>query len=268
MPWTFNVPMPDGSAYVLTKLLAKGQQNPKTAKSDARQDKYLTYSQSLAPANASGFNLCSSSSHGCRTGCLFTSGHAAIFPTTIQPSRIAKARFFKLYTTDFIARLKVELTSANRRAKKLGKVLCVRLNVLSDVMWEKVAPSIFSDFPDVVFYDYTKHKPRMMRYLSGQLPTNYHLTFSWSENNEQACLEVLRSNGNVAVPFHVKYSAKGGYKPLPAKFLGHPVIDGDQTDLRFLEGNAGQIIGLRAKGRAKLDLSTGFVVSLSDRRVA
>ena len=44
---------------------------------------------------------------------------------------------------------------------------------------------------------------------------------------------------------------------LPETFLGYPVVDGDKTDERFLNGAV--IVGLTAKGKAKHDTS-GFVV--------
>jgi hypothetical protein len=48
---------------------------------------------------------------------------------------------------------------------------------------------------------------------------------------------------------------------LPATFTiggkSFPVINGDETDLRFLDAK-GVIVGLRAKGKARKD-TTGFV---------
>jgi len=54
---------------------------------------------------------------------------------------------------------------------------------------------------------------------------------------------------NVAAVFH----------KVPETYLGRPVINGDETDLRFLDPK-GVIVGLKAKGKAKKD-TTGFVVS-------
>ena len=47
-------------------------------------------------------------------------------------------------------------------------------------------------------------------------------------------------------------------KELPRKWLGIEVIDGDDSDLRFQDGE-GKIVGLLEKGLAKKD-ETGFVV--------
>ena len=53
---------------------------------------------------------------------------------------------------------------------------------------------------------------------------------------------------NVAAVFH----------EVPETYLGRKVINGDETDLRFLDPK-GVIVGLKAKGKAKKD-KTGFVV--------
>ena len=47
------------------------------------------------------------------------------------------------------------------------------------------------------------------------------------------------------------------------QFLGRDIVDGDDTDLRFLEPND-IISALYAKGRAKLD-GTGFVVDIPEQ---
>jgi hypothetical protein len=180
------------------------------------------------------------------------------------PARIAKARFFKLYQTEFLDRLTFEIGCAKRLADRKGTELFVRLNVFSDVMWERVAPSIFRDFPDVVFYDYTKHYNRMLRFINGDFPPNYHLTFSWSGVNQEQSLDVLRNGSNVAIPFHVKYRGENR-RPLPSKFLEYEIIDGDVTDLRPLDPT-GKVVGLRVKGKGKAD-DTDFVIHPNDGRV-
>jgi hypothetical protein len=47
-------------------------------------------------------------------------------------------------------------------------------------------------------------------------------------------------------------------KYLPTHYKGAEVVDGDETDLRFLDGH-GKVIGLKEKGLAKKDES-GFVL--------
>jgi len=45
---------------------------------------------------------------------------------------------------------------------------------------------------------------------------------------------------------------------IPSTFRGIPVVSGDNSDVRHLDDD-GVIVGLYAKGKAKLD-ATGFVV--------
>ena len=115
--------------------------------------------------------------------------------------------------------------------------------------------SIFKHFNDIQFYDYTKSFKRMCSFLDkpfikgeAKFPSNYHLTFSRSENNDKKCEMVLAMGGNVAVVFR---------NQLPKTWKGFDVVNGDETDLRFLD-KRGVVVGLIEKGMAKKD-STGFV---------
>ena len=89
----------------------------------------------------------------------------------------------------------------------------------------------------------------MTSFLSGEMPANYHLTFSRSESNEPLVAAVLASGGNVAVVFRGK---------LPKKWKNKRVVSGDESDLRFNDPK-NVVIGLVEKGKAKKDFS-GFVV--------
>ena len=124
-------------------------------------------------------------------------------------------------------------------------------------MFEKQKFSFMQNFPNVQFYDYTKHFNRMIKYLRGELPANYHLTFSRYEANDFQTTQVLKAGGNVAVVFRNK---------LPATYKGFKVIDGDLHDLRFLD-KKNVVVGLKEKltlnNKGKLDRdNSGFVVDL------
>ena len=96
-------------------------------------------------------------------------------------------------------------------------------------------------FADVQFYDYTKVPGRDLG-----IP-NYHLTFSLAESNEEDAAAELQRGMNIAVVFD----------GVPSEYLGVPVVDGDESDLRFLDPS-GVVVGLKAKGEARGDTS-GFV---------
>ena len=81
------------------------------------------------------------------------------------------------------------------------------------------------------------------------LMKNYHLTFSRSECNDNETKKLLSLGANIACVFR---------DGLPKSWQGREVIDGDETDLRFLDGQ-NKIVGLVEKGLAKKD-ETGFVL--------
>ena len=239
-------------------LLTTG--NPKTAKGEGHG--YLTAIMHLAPHKVAGFNVCGYASKGCAAACLNTAGRGGIGLDSdglnmIQIARIQRTRFFRRDSRAFMRRLHAEIAAHERRAIAHGLTPAVRLNGTSDLPWEKLKcgghPNVMAAFPGVTFYDYTKW-PISKRALD-RAP-GYSLTFSLCEDNDARAADALRAGVNVAAVFDTRKSAE-----LPASFtidgVTAPVIDGDATDLRFLDPS-GVIVGLRAKGRAKRDMS-GFV---------
>lgn len=247
----------------MPSLLSIGT-NPKTLKGNALG--YWTAILHLSPAQEANAMLpaghslnafttmCPHSTPGCRAACLHTAGRGGLFPS-IPKARARKTISFLTDREAFMLKLSQEIGRFTVKALKAGFKPCVRLNGTSDVQWEKVLLSgrtLMAWHPEVSFYDYTKHPGRF------QLPQNYSLTYSLAETERSRvqALSALVKGRNVAVVFDTK---KG--QALPTHFDGFRVIDGDVSDLRFLDGQPsgqGVIIGLRAKGRAKTD-SSGFV---------
>ncbi len=97
------------------------------------------------------------------------------------------------------------------------------------------------------FYDYTKILGRKVSEIS-----NYHLTFSAADGNDIDVTKAVAQGYNVAVVFGIKKTL-----PMPEDYVGMPVFNGDDSDLRFLDPK-GVVVGLYAKGKAKKDTS-GFV---------
>jgi hypothetical protein len=91
----------------------------------------------------------------------------------------------------------------------------------------------------------------MIKFLNGDMPTNYHLTFSYTPENEDKAKEVLALGGNVAVVFNEKATKKHLPSFIGKRFLGHEVINGDVHDLRFDDPQGGYVVGLTRKGRKK-----------------
>ena len=226
------------------KLL--GIANTKTMKGEKYG--YQTYIMHLAPSTLSGYQVCPMASPGCASACLNLSGMGKF--SNVQAARIAKTKWFFEDREAFMAQLVKETEAAIRKAAKLGLLPVFRLNGTSDIRWENYSvirdgvtyANIMEAFPQQQFYDYTKIPNRR------DLPANYHLTFSRSEVNEMQVLEVMRSGMNVAVVFD----------EIPAKWMGVKVVDGTETDLRFLDEDF-VVVGLKANGKAKKD-QTGFTV--------
>ena len=232
---------------IKTTLLTSG--NAKIVKGEKLG--YITKGIHLAPANLSGYETCKWRSKGCTMACLNTAGRGQM--NSIQDSRIAKTKLFFEQTEDFLTKLQKEIASTIKSAKKKAMEAVFRPNLTSDLLWEDIkfedGETILQKFPETQFYDYTKSFMRMAQFINGELPSNYHLTFSRSENNQKLVEMVLEMGGNVAVVFRGQ---------LPKTWKGYEVINGDENDLRFRDKKGGYIVGLIEKGRAKKD-ETGFV---------
>lgn len=201
--------------------------NPKIMKSI--EQGWATAGLSLAPAWESGHNTCPNHSTECSAACINKLGMGNL--PKVQEARIRRTREYFNNRTDFLTSLNADIYQFCFNAHQLGLKPALRLNVYSDIRWER--HGIPQRWSGVSFYDYTKIPNRK------NLPPNYKLTFSFSGNNLNDCRKALANGMGVAVPFLGK---------LPDTWLGHKVIDGDADDLRFLDPSP-CIVGLRAKGR-------------------
>ena len=230
------------------KLFTTG--NPKLMKGEKKG--FLSFVLHLAPADLSGKNTCPKATAGCKAACLNTAGRGGIFKkgestNVIQQARIRKTKAFFENRQEFLNELTVEIIKTIKSAEKKNLIPVFRLNGTSDISWEKYevanGKNIFQMFPEVQFYDYTKINNRKVKHIP-----NYHLTFSKADGNDADVLAAKESGLNIATVF----------RSLPESYLGRQVINGDETDLRFLD-EKNVIVGLKAKGKAKKDTS-GFVV--------
>jgi hypothetical protein len=234
------------------KLLSTG--NPKILK--GIKQGYNTYILHLAPADLSGYNTCPKATAGCKAACLNTAGRGGMFKkgestNMIQEARIRKTKMFYEQRQDFMLALKKDIELAIKQSKKLGLIPVIRLNGTSDLSWEKYdmipGQNVFECFPDIQFYDYTKILGRKVKGI-----TNYSLTFSAADGNDNDVVKAIQQDYNIATVFGIKKTL-----PMPETYMGRPVFNGDESDLRFLDPK-GVVVGLYAKGKAKKDTS-GFV---------
>jgi len=224
--------------------------NPKIVKGDKLSDKYLSAIMHLSPINT---RICPYQDIAkCKEACLNTAGRGGIFKkgestNVIQEARKRKTDLFLNDRDTFMSLLVKDIEAFVRKCERLGKKPCIRLNGTSDIQWEyelHEGKNMFEHFPQVQFYDYTKIPTRKVSSIK-----NYHLTWSYSQANDKYARLFEQVPYNKAVVFH------GG---LPRLFKGMKVIDGDTTDMRFLD-KANRVIGLKAKGKARQDKS-GFVI--------
>ena len=225
------------------------QGNHKTIKGEKYG--WKTYGIHLSPNIVSGYNVCFDATTGCINACLDTSGRGQM--PSVQNARTNKTKRFFEDRKGFLTDLWKEVKSAVKSATKKELKFCMRPNLTSDLPWESIrhnGQSLMDAFNPCRFYDYTKSLKRFTRFLNGELPENYHLTYSRSEETTDSLVIALcKSGGNVAVVFRER---------LPETWLGFEVLNGDENDLRFKD-KKGCIVGLIEKGLAKKD-ETGFVV--------
>jgi len=229
--------------FTKSKKLLNIDNNAKTVK--GQQKGYKTAILYLAPSTQSGFQVCPMASEGCKKACLYTAGHGAF--NNVQQGRINKTRWYIQERNTFMAQLRKEITNHIKNCSNKGFIPCIRLNGTSDISFENTG--IFEEFPNVQFYDYTKIYKRALKYVNGQYPSNYHLTYSLNEDNYKEAFDILLKGGNISAVFR---------NELPETYKGYRVINADETDLRFTDDN-NIIAGLMAKGKAKKDYS-GFVL--------
>jgi broad specificity phosphatase PhoE len=241
---------PTEEYYIPSKLLGSGQ-DPKTVKGEKYG--YTTYIAYMAAHDKSGvINVCkfaTTGPGGCVNACLANDGQGALPVGMI--GRINKTKFFNYDPETYMAKLDREITNAKKNLKP-GQKLSIRLNGTSDLPWEKLRfgdsqQTMMERHPDTQFYDYSKY-PDVLR----DIPENYHLTYSYTgkPGSEERSNKWAEKGVNTAVVF------RGG---MPAEYLGRPVVDGDTSDLRFLDPE-GVIVGLHAKGKAlRKDKAGNFI---------
>ena len=148
--------------------------------------------------------------------CLYTAGRVRF--DSVRHRRIRKTIWLAAARTGFVKELKRNVTRLVARAHRLGLKSTVRINGTSDLPW--LAQELAAAFPEVQFYDYTKHPKPWLRTLP-----NYHLTFSHSGHNFEDCLEALQHGINVAVVL-----ATGRGDALPETWNGFAVTIRNTAD--------------------------------------
>lgn len=237
-------------------LLTKGEASPKLAK----DQRYMTRILYLASAVYKS-ELCPNAGL-CKEHCLIVhagrgaiggydqNGQSLIGDSTlgnaVQRARKARSDWYLTDSASFKAQLVNEIKLAVKASTKAGIPLAIRLNGGSDLDWG----DIYAHFPEIQFWEYTKRPD-----LAVGQQMNVHWTYSQSERTTDRILGALIGKVNIAMVFNTKRGL-----PLPSLVGSVPVIDGDLSDLRFLD-ERGVIVGLRLKKLKKINrqMSNGFI---------
>jgi hypothetical protein len=207
---------------------------------------WLTYALQLAPGKISGHEVCPWRG-SCFFTCVYGSGHGQ--HKRVKGARIRRTKLLFEETTRFEEELRSDLVQLRGIARRRDVKPACRPNAFSDVSWEVVMPWIFKDFPEVQFYDYTKGFDRMEEWAAGEMPANYHLTYSWSEKSPGEAVDLTNRGWNVAVASHTKPDHRH-------------VVNGDEHDLTFLHP-PGSLLWLKPKGKA-IKNPTAFIPARTD----
>ena len=190
----------------------------------------------------------------CFKPCLKFAGRGVI--SNVAAGRQSKSDYWHNDRAGFLKQLRQEIKNFIILCKRQNKQAAFRLNTISDINWERYG--IPQDFPDAIFYDYTKSAGRLEK-----LPENYQLIFSYSgaPKYQKQVMRALKTAAPIAVVFR-------GHVPTGKFFLGREIVDGDASDLKNLKYK-NKIIGLKLKGSNKTQKTKSpFVVEPSQARAA
>jgi hypothetical protein len=244
--------------------------NSKLRRLPGRAGRYRAIGLAMAPAGHSGRNLCTWSTEACREACNgFFSGMNVT--RTTRAALVGRAKLFHDHRAEFAEKLFRELSNFAKLCARSGVIPAVRLNVSTDIVWERILPEIFAEFPAIEFYDYTAALPRHRP----TTPRNYALSHSWKETTTaDDVASIVEAGRNLVVPFDSAWIPQRGlYGALPESLtieggargpIALRCVNGDRHDIRLpaVDGR-GVVVALHGKsGASRVDDATdaGFML--------
>lgn len=246
--------------------------NSKLKKLPGRARKYRAIGCAMAPFRfaSAAHNLCTWATDGCVEACNGLFAGMNVAPST-RFALIGRARLYLEFRELFKKKLYEEIRAFVKLCARRGRIPAIRLNVSSDIVWEKIFPELFRDFPMAAWYDYSKGLPRHRR----DLPANYSVVHSWSEKTTFKDIEDIFAAGrNVIMAFDSAYSPQSHrYGALPesvvfrCKETGREIVsevyDADRQDIRIpqLDGRrrVGGLHGKSGSARVESAVQPGFM---------
>lgn len=246
--------------------------NSKLKKLPGRARAYRAIGCAMAPFKfaSAGHNLCTWATAGCVEACNGLFAGMNVTPST-RFALIGRARLYLEFRELFKRKLRAEVAAFVKLCKRTGRIPAIRLNVSSDIVWERIFPELFAEFPECRWYDYSKGMPRHRR----NLPANYSVVHSWSEKTTFADIEsIFAADRNVIMAFDSAYNPqKHRYGALPESVLfrcretGREIVaevyDADRQDIRIseLDGRrrVGGLHGKSGNSRVESAVKSGFM---------
>ena len=171
-------------------------------------------------------------SSSCKSSCLINTGHMPRH----QTKRYKLTHALSLYPEKFISLLIMEIAMLSIEASFKGVQVAIRFNGTSDIRIEKILnlALLKQDYPNVIFYDYTKY-PLSSRNVS----SSYHLTYSIDEQDKS--MQRAKQYLDNGLPVAIVLNKEDYEKALQFPF----VTDGETNDYRFKQGP--EVVVLKAK---------------------
>lgn len=252
-----------------TGLAYLGGLNSSAKVKKGKKLQYDTLILYLAAADMSGFNICPQATEGCRRACLVDSGRARMITkgskiSSVNWARLKKTWLFFYNRHFFMSWLDAEISAHKTKAAKKGVKFAVRLNGTSDLnikLFKVGGELLVQKHSDIQFYDYTKISKQLDNALD--FP-NYDVTFSYANssehNNKLNAFGALAMGLKISVVFDKSTFPN---KEFPYTFFGHKVVNGDTTDLTFLQ-DEGKVLALDFKKNGSNSDDNKFIISYQD----
>lgn len=133
--------------------------------------------------------------------------------------KLVDSKKVKKITKNGLTKFYLGKNEVKRKGNTFQK-LVIRLNGTSDLVWSKIrnrqGKTLFEEFPNIIFYDYSKSPYEMDRFLNDEsFPPNYHLTASYNGKWSKPIEKTLQQRGNVAVVFGPGKTANLEYLKFP-----------------------------------------------------
>jgi hypothetical protein len=247
--------------------------NSKLKKLPGKAKSYRAIGCAMAPFKfaSSAHNLCTWATPGCVEACNGLFAGMNVTPST-RFALIGRARLYLEFRELFKAKLREEVGRFVKLCKRTGRIPAIRLNVSSDIVWERIFPELFADFPECRWYDYSKALPKHRRILPG----NYTVAHSYSEKTTFDDVESIFNAGrNIIVAFDSAYNPQRhlfGALPKSVVFrckatgreLVKRVFNADAQDIRIAEldgiDGVGGLHGKSGNTRVESAIESGFMI--------